>query len=192
MHSIEDIKVLASVTNAGSEDVKVLKYGTVLDWELPTRSFTITKDGMTANFTGIKMQLDLTQADDSAFVVIPAGQTVTAEHEGTVPCACPIILAPHANIQAVAPLYDFESLGVGNYTFEPVTTFQVIDTTPSVLKVAAPTVDVAIHSDVAKRDLKALVNRATVSCSDPSKKSFISDRCGLFSDTYQAIVQTAA
>ena len=82
VHSISEIKISAAVTNTGSEDLKVLKYGTILDAELPTRSFKISKNGEAATFTGIKMQVDLTQAGDSAFVVIPAGQTVTVEHEG--------------------------------------------------------------------------------------------------------------
>ena len=49
---IDDIKVTAAVTNAGSEDLKVLKFGTVLDSDTPTRSFTVLKDGVAANFNG--------------------------------------------------------------------------------------------------------------------------------------------
>ena len=165
------------MTNTGSEDLKVLKYGTVLDSELPTRSFTVTKDGRMAKFTGIKIHVDLTRADDSAFVVIPAGQTVTAEHEG-------LYLGVHSisfccvltTDDTVAPLYDFASLGVGNYTFEPVTTFQVVAPEPSVFQVTAPTVGVVIHSDVAKRTLKVLASRSTVNCSDTSKNSLITSR----------------
>ena len=77
-----DIKVTAAVTNTGSEALKILKYGTILDGDLPTRSFTISKDGVEADFTGIKLQVDFTQADESAFVVIPAGETVIVDHEG--------------------------------------------------------------------------------------------------------------
>lgn len=43
------------MTNTGSESVKVLKYGTVLDAGMPTKSFKITKDGAEAKFTGIKV-----------------------------------------------------------------------------------------------------------------------------------------
>lgn len=70
------------MTNTGSEAVKVIKYGTVLDSDLPTRSFKISKDGVAADFTGIKLQVDIDSLDDSAFVVIPAGETVMVEHEG--------------------------------------------------------------------------------------------------------------
>lgn len=55
--SIDDLKLVAEVTNTGSEDVKVLKYGTVLDDKLPTRVFTVTKDGSSVPFTGIKVSL---------------------------------------------------------------------------------------------------------------------------------------
>ncbi len=53
--SIDDLKFTASVTNTGSEAVKILKYGTILDGKLPTRSFTVTKDGKEVTFTGVKV-----------------------------------------------------------------------------------------------------------------------------------------
>lgn len=56
--SVADVAVIATVTNTGSEDVCILKYGTVLD-NLPTRSFIITKDGAKVSFTGIKVLLAL-------------------------------------------------------------------------------------------------------------------------------------
>ena len=83
--SITDIKVTAAVTNMGSEAIKVLKFGTVLDNRYPTRSFTVSKDGVAANFTGIKMQIDLEAMGDAAFVTIPAGETVVVEHDGQSP-----------------------------------------------------------------------------------------------------------
>ena len=80
--SITDIKVTAAVTNTGSEAIKVLKFGTVLDNRYPTRSFTVSKDGVAADFTGIKMQIDLAGMGDSAFITIPAGESLVVEHEG--------------------------------------------------------------------------------------------------------------
>lgn len=52
--SVADLTFTAAITNTGSEDVKVLKYGTILD-SLPTRSFTVTKDGANVAFTGVKV-----------------------------------------------------------------------------------------------------------------------------------------
>lgn len=52
--SVDDFKLVAAVTNEGAEDVKVLKYGTVLD-SLPTRSFVVSKDGKQVPFSGVKV-----------------------------------------------------------------------------------------------------------------------------------------
>lgn len=52
--SIKDLEFTAVITNNNSEDVKVLKYGTILD-SLPTRSFSVTKDGAEVPFTGVKV-----------------------------------------------------------------------------------------------------------------------------------------
>ncbi|KAL1747525.1 hypothetical protein HDZ31DRAFT_31672 [Schizophyllum fasciatum] len=106
VNSVDDVKITAAVTNTGAEAVKVLKYGTVLDAELPTRSFRVTKDDADVAFTGIKMTLSIPDLDDSAFATIQPGETITAEH-------------------SVSALFDFESAGEGAYTFEPVTTFMV-------------------------------------------------------------------
>lgn len=56
--SIDDLKLTASVTNTGSEAVKILRFGTVLDEKLPTKSFTVTKDGAVVPFTGVKVDLE--------------------------------------------------------------------------------------------------------------------------------------
>ncbi|KAH9853269.1 Metalloprotease [Lenzites betulinus] len=158
VYSIDDIKVTAAVTNTGSEDLKVLKYGTVLDSETPTRSFSVSRDGVVADFTGVKLQLDLDSLDDSAFVVIPAGETILVEHQ-------------------VAPLYDFEKLGAGAFEFEPVTTFQIVEAEaePRAFKASVQKVKVNVKQDVAKRELAAAHDkRARVSCSSSTQNSFIS------------------
>ena len=50
--SASDLRIVATVKNTGDEDLKILKYGTVLDSEHPTRSFTVSKDGKDVPFTG--------------------------------------------------------------------------------------------------------------------------------------------
>ncbi|EPQ52527.1 Metalloprotease [Gloeophyllum trabeum ATCC 11539] len=158
VESIDELKLTATVKNTGAEEVKILKYGTVLDADTPTRSFVISKDGVAANFTGIKISLDLQKVGDEAFVTIPAGQSYTVEHE-------------------VASLYDFESLGTGSYSIEPVTTFQIWGNegepvSRAKAQIGAQPVSVLVKGDVSKRELKA--KRATVSCSNSSQRSFIS------------------
>lgn len=54
--SVSDLRVLATVKNVGDEGLKVLKFGTVLDNRLPTRSFIVRKDGKEATFTGVKVR----------------------------------------------------------------------------------------------------------------------------------------
>ena len=54
--SVSDLRVVATVKNIGGEDLKILKFGTVLDNELPTRSFIVSKDGKEAPFTGVMVR----------------------------------------------------------------------------------------------------------------------------------------
>ena len=56
VRSVSDLRVVATVKNVGDEDLKILKFGTVLDNELPTRSFIVRKDGKEAPFTGVTVR----------------------------------------------------------------------------------------------------------------------------------------
>ncbi|KAL1758091.1 Deuterolysin metalloprotease family-domain-containing protein [Schizophyllum commune] len=149
--SLDDLKLTTTVTNTNSEDVKILKYGTVLD-QLPTRSFVVRKDGATIDFSGVKVAIEL---NDNAYTTIKSGESVTVEH-------------------SLATLYDFASAGAGSFTFEPKTEFKVgaaNDVISEKVESTANTVTIALD-DVAKRSME--VKRATVSCSDSSLASFIS------------------
>lgn len=180
--SIGDLKIAAAITNTGSEAVKLLKYGTILDDKLPTRSFAITgKDGKAVPFTGVKLSVSLADVDESAFTTLEAGQTVTTTHE-------------------VSSIYDFASVGTGAFTFTPVTDFVTVDS-PAIssasakhveaghefskieTEVTSNTVTVEVTNDVAKRDLEGrepeaeagtLQKRARTVCSNTSQASFIS------------------
>ncbi|KAK0201344.1 Metalloprotease [Desarmillaria ectypa] len=160
--SVYELKFTAKVTNAGAESVKILKYGTILDDILPTRSFTVTKNGETVPFTGIKLTVSLEDIDDSAFAVIPPGESVTVEHE-------------------LSTRFDFASAGPGTFTFAPVTSFQM--TSPQArlanaasldqVSISSSSVDVHVSGDLAKRDLPVLDARAVDICTSASQKSFI-------------------
>ena len=54
--SVSDLRVVATVKNSGDEDLKILKLGTVLDNEHPTRSFIVSKGGKDVPFTGIMVR----------------------------------------------------------------------------------------------------------------------------------------
>ncbi|TFL00251.1 Deuterolysin metalloprotease family-domain-containing protein [Pterulicium gracile] len=162
VQSIADLALSATVKNTGSEDVKILNFATIFDADRLTRSFTITKDGAEVPFTGIAMNVNLELVDDSAFTVIPAGESITVEHTN------------------LAGIYDFESAGTGAFKFEPVTVFQVIDEASFAdakvdqlveLDSTSTTVSIEIN-DVAKRDIHE--KRAVTTCSsNASRASFI-------------------
>lgn len=181
--SVVGAKIVASVTNTGSESVKILKYGTVLDANTPTKSFTITKGGKEVAFEGIKvsilirtsnvyknsyaapqLSIDVDSLDEAAFYVIGAGETVQVTHD-------------------VSSLYNFEAVGTGAFKFEPITTFQVVPgdakiseykmSPANTLKVTAASVDVEVTKDVAKRELNVHDKRARNACTTSSYSSFI-------------------
>ena len=53
--SASELRVVATVKNVGDENLKVVKFGTVLDNEHPTRSFIVTKDGNEVPFIGVEV-----------------------------------------------------------------------------------------------------------------------------------------
>ncbi|PFH47136.1 hypothetical protein AMATHDRAFT_43144 [Amanita thiersii Skay4041] len=160
INTIDDLKLTASVTNAGSEAVKLLKYATILDDKLPTKSFTITKDGSEVAFQGVKIAISLEDLDDSAFTTLGAGESLTVSHE-------------------IAALFDFESAGEGTFNIEPSVTFQAVSAEERLAAVTfhqitaiGSKVDVEIFGDLARRQMKQR-KRAVDTCTDFSKKSFI-------------------
>ena len=48
--SVSDLKITATVKNDGDEDLKILKFGTVLDNESHSRAFIVSKDGKEVPF----------------------------------------------------------------------------------------------------------------------------------------------
>uniref|UniRef100_A0A0W0FWJ4 Deuterolysin n=1 Tax=Moniliophthora roreri TaxID=221103 RepID=A0A0W0FWJ4_MONRR len=154
---VNQLKFKATVKNTGSDDVKILKYGTVLDGGLPTRSFSVTKDGKDVSFTGVKLQVSLDKPNDSFFVSIPAGQSVTVEHD-------------------VADLFDFASAGTGTFRFEPVASFHVATGSNEKpgqferVQVSSNAVEVNVTDQLKKREM---VKRARDTCQVPAKRDFI-------------------
>ncbi|KAJ6572624.1 Deuterolysin metalloprotease family-domain-containing protein [Mycena sp. CBHHK59/15] len=161
VHSISDLTLTAVVTNTGAEDIKVLKYATVLDAELPTRSFTVTRNGTVVPFVGVKLSVSLEEADDSAYTTIPAGESVTLVHD-------------------VSALYDFASVGTGPFTFAPVSTFQTAPTTQKIaarsdlvtVEILSSPITIAVTGDVGRRE-PALNRRSRDICTTASRKTFI-------------------
>ncbi|KAK7464141.1 hypothetical protein VKT23_006305 [Stygiomarasmius scandens] len=148
INSIEDLKLLAEVTNTGSEAVRVLKYGTVLD-SLPTKSFSVSKNGTDVDFTGVRLTVKDTKA---AFTTIESGQTISVTH-------------------SVADIFDFSSAGTGTFSFTPNAELKIAgaeSSAASKFSINVPSVDVEVTGPISKK-----AKRATDICENASEASFI-------------------
>ncbi|PSN67388.1 neutral protease 2-like protein [Corynespora cassiicola Philippines] len=67
--------VKAVITNTGSEDLKVLKTGTLFG-DAPTEKVEVFQGQSQVAFEGIRLQIALDQLEDDAFQVIAAGETL--------------------------------------------------------------------------------------------------------------------
>ena len=79
--SLNELSVVATVTNTGSEAVKVLKAGSVLDDQLPTRSFFVKKGDSKVDFSGVKVTLAMDKLGEDNYVTIQPGSSVNATHD---------------------------------------------------------------------------------------------------------------
>ena len=95
---------------------------------------------------------------------------------------------------SVSSLYNFEGAGEGDFSFEPVTWFQVPDIAASKVKsigdfskveVQSNSAKVSISGDIARRELK-LNKRAKDTCDDSTKKDFIDSAYVFLFTTYQS------
>ncbi|TFK99531.1 hypothetical protein BDV98DRAFT_551347 [Pterulicium gracile] len=148
--SIDDLVLVSKVTNVGDEPIRVIKYGGLLDAGY-LQSFIVKKDGKDVPFTGIVAQFGVTYADAALYRTIAPGETVTTEHK-------------------VAALYDFKSVGTGEFTFEPLLD-RGLDVGESASRStgqahALPTTSVKVAQDVATRVVaeSQLDKRATPQC----------------------------
>ncbi|KAI9059070.1 Metalloprotease [Trametes sanguinea] len=157
VQSVDDVVVTAAVTNKGTETMKVLKYGSVLDNHYPSQSFVVTRNGEEAEFAGARFQMNMEALDDSDYVAIPPGKTVSVEHH-------------------VSALYDFQSLGPGTFSFAPLDTpIRVMSSgnvsQPEETAASGFTVDIA--QDVAQRELAGLSKLDKIDCSDQQEHAAV-------------------
>ncbi|KAG9093754.1 hypothetical protein FS749_013800 [Ceratobasidium sp. UAMH 11750] len=121
---VDNLTVKATVTNTGSETVKLLKDPrTVLsDWR--TNTFAIEGVAGTPAFTGIKVkyspELALKSGDESKFTVLAPGQSFELVHD-------------------LAGVYNFTGSGAGEYKFSAGNIFQYVDASGKLATVAANT-----------------------------------------------------
>ncbi|TFK98481.1 hypothetical protein BDV98DRAFT_572745 [Pterulicium gracile] len=159
--SIDDIILTAVVSNPTSEDIKFVKFGSVLD-ELPTKSFNVRKGDEAVTFSGVEIipALDI----DAAFITIPAGGSIAVNH-------------------TVAASYAFEAAGTGVFTFETSVNLQVADGPDSELAhfvLESTSVDVEVTDDVAKRSVfpdddesEVGLRTSTPVCDNATRRNFL-------------------
>ncbi|GAP88632.1 putative deuterolysin metalloprotease [Rosellinia necatrix] len=72
--------VKASITNTGAEDLKVFKTGSFLD-KRPTEKVKVFQGKAKVAFRGVRLRVKQTNLPESAFELIPAGQTVVSQFD---------------------------------------------------------------------------------------------------------------
>jgi len=95
--------------------------------------------------------------EDSLYTVIPAGSSVAVNHTG------------------LAPLYDFETHGTGQFNFAPNTYFQT-GPEDAAVKFAIDPLSVTVKSDVQTRDLFPFSPQtSTPTCGDSARLKILKD-----------------
>ncbi|KAI1827045.1 neutral protease 2-like protein [Xylaria intraflava] len=72
--------VKASIKNSGSEDLKVLKTGSILD-SAPIEKVRVSQGSKKVDFEGIRLRISTADFKEDAFQTIPAGQTVVVNFD---------------------------------------------------------------------------------------------------------------
>lgn len=147
--SVDDILLTAVVSNPTTEDVKVVKLGSILDADAPTKSFKVKKGDVDVPFIGITATPNL--QDTASYILIPAGGSISVNH-------------------TVSALYDFSTAGPGTFTFAPLDDADwFLPSSPS------PSIDIEVTQDVARRHF-ALSDTNSLSspvCSDANRKAYL-------------------
>jgi peptidyl-Lys metalloendopeptidase len=87
---VENLKLVATVTNTGTETLKILNDPLSPLSKLPAKTFTITDaSGRSPIFTGIKVKYVPSAAIAAgAFTVLAPGESVNVEHDCKHPFSC--------------------------------------------------------------------------------------------------------
>ncbi|QRV85905.1 peptidyl-Lys metalloendopeptidase [Ceratobasidium sp. AG-Ba] len=121
---VDNLTVKATLTNTGSETVKLLKDPRTVLSEWRTNTFAIESTAGTPAFTGIKVkyspELALKSGDESKFAVLAPGQSFELVHD-------------------LAGVYNFTRSGAGEYQFSAGNVFQYVDASGKLATVAADT-----------------------------------------------------
>ncbi|PPQ90621.1 hypothetical protein CVT25_006705 [Psilocybe cyanescens] len=154
---VENLKVIATITNTGDEILKVLNDPRSLLSKLPANKFSITDGrGSRPSFTGVKVKYSPEYAaKQGGFTVLAPGASISVTHD-------------------LSEGYNFTAPGAGAYDFEGDSTFYIVNANNHVGVVHASTQEDAVFTTkvvgnlaVARRDESNshLIKRATfLSC----------------------------
>ncbi|RDB29383.1 Peptidyl-Lys metalloendopeptidase [Hypsizygus marmoreus] len=150
---VENLKVVATVTNTGDQTLKILNDPRSPLSKLPANTFDITDaKGARPAFTGIKVKYSpQAAAAASAYTVLAPGQSIDVEHN-------------------LSEAYNFTRTGAGEYSFEASNLFYVIDSSNKVVPIYADSEalssKVSGNLAIARKTEASLSKRATfVGCS---------------------------
>ncbi|KAF8609972.1 peptidyl-Lys metalloendopeptidase [Ceratobasidium sp. AG-I] len=166
----ENLTVKATLTNTGSETLKLINDPRTVLSSWRTNTFSIQSEGGAPAFTGIKVkyspELAAKGTDEAAFTVLVPGQTFELTHD-------------------LAGVYNFTSSGTGNYKFSAANVFQYVASDGTLSTIAA---DTQSHT-------LALSGKLASSKGHPIKRSGLQRRGITYnscSSTQQSQISTAA
>ncbi|KAF8627321.1 hypothetical protein AX15_004400 [Amanita polypyramis BW_CC] len=107
---VEDLKVISTITNAGTKSLDILHDPHGLLSDLPTDKFSITNHwNAQPRFTGVRAKFSPIFAIESgAYTTLEPGQSIAIEHD-------------------LSKAYDFSTSGAGEYTIRASGCFYVVD-----------------------------------------------------------------
>ncbi|KAF9469757.1 deuterolysin M35 metalloprotease [Collybia nuda] len=154
VNGVENLKVVATITNTGDQTLKILNDPRGPLSTMPADTFDITdSNGARPTFTGIKVKYSPEAAAAAgAFTVLAPGQSVHIEHN-------------------LSETYNFTTSGSGSYNFEASNLFHIVDGASKIVPLYADsealTAKVSGNLAVARKTQSAGLNkRATfVGCS---------------------------
>ncbi|PSS29600.1 hypothetical protein PHLCEN_2v2748 [Hermanssonia centrifuga] len=110
---LNNLKIIATVTNTGDETLKVLNDPRGPLSQMPTETFAISHDsGAVPAFTGVRVKYVPSVAakvgKEDAFTILAPGESINVEHD-------------------LSAAYNFTSSGAGQYSFAAVNRFHFVD-----------------------------------------------------------------
>ncbi|KAF8609973.1 peptidyl-Lys metalloendopeptidase [Ceratobasidium sp. AG-I] len=119
---VENLSVKATLTNTGSETLKLINDPRTVLSSWRTNAFSIQSETGVPSFTGIKVkyspELAAKRTDATAFTVLAPGQSFELTHD-------------------LAGVYNFTSSGAGNYQFSAANVFQYVTSEGKLNTIAA-------------------------------------------------------